>query len=98
MRAFLSLLAALAAASPAAGAQPPWWMDQPVIASIGYVQAEAPANRASFSATFQAVDPPAANATRAVAEQVRALDARLASYGAQRLEVQANFSTQPLYQ
>ena len=34
----------------------PWWMREPIIASTGQVRTEVPANRASFSASFQAVE------------------------------------------
>ena len=51
----------------------PWWMRDPVIASIGYVRVELQANRAGFNATFQVVDRSVAEASRKAADQVRAL-------------------------
>lgn len=52
----------------------PWWMREPVIASMGSVRAEVPANRAGFSASFSEVAKTAPDATRRAAERVRELD------------------------
>lgn len=76
----------------------PWWMQQPVIASIGMVRTEVPANRASFSASFTAVGKTAEASRSAAGEQVRAIDAALAKLGASRVRVNTNFSTTPLYE
>lgn len=100
-------LALLSGALPA-GAQPvapgaqrfdpaPWWMAQPVIASIGYVRFELRANRASFSANFQAVETTAAAAQRRAAQQVRGLSDALRAYGVERVRVTTILSLQPLY-
>ena len=75
----------------------PWWMRDPVIASIGYVRLETPANRAGFSATFMNVERSAADASRAAAERVRALSQTLAAYGADKVRVETTISTRPLY-
>ena len=62
MRAALGLILALAGLSVPAAAQTvgvispspygpePWWMREPIIASLGTVHTQAPANRASFEA------------------------------------------------
>jgi hypothetical protein len=112
MRASLLLAAALApvlfAASPAQAQTPPaelgaryvpapWWMREPVIASIGHVRAELPANRAGFSATFQSVESTAAEATRKSADQVRALGRSLAAFGSDKVQVETTFHMRPLY-
>ena len=34
----------------------PWWMRDPVIASVGHVRTEIPANQSGFSAAFQSID------------------------------------------
>lgn len=75
----------------------PWWMRDPVIASVGYVRAEVPANRAAFSATFRSVERSAADASRKAADQVRALSQALAAYGVEAVRVETTLSTQPLY-
>jgi uncharacterized protein YggE len=75
----------------------PWWMRDPVIASIGYVRVELQANRAGFSATFQSVDRSVAEASRKAADQVRALSQTLAAYGVEKVRVETSLSTQPLY-
>ena len=75
----------------------PWWMRDPVIASIGYVRVELQANRAGFSATFQVVDRSVAEASRKAADQVRALSQTLAAYGVEKVRVETSLSTQPLY-
>ncbi|ADK99755.1 SIMPL domain-containing protein [Brevundimonas subvibrioides] len=75
----------------------PWWMRDPVIASIGYVRVELQANRAGFSATFQVVDRSVADASRKAADQVRALSQTLAAYGVEKVRVETSLSTQPLY-
>lgn len=98
-----SLIAApaLAQTPPATIGQPyipaPWWMRDPVIASIGYVRTEIPANRAGFSATFMNVERTAADASRVAAERVRALSQTLAAYGVDKVRVETTLSTRPLY-
>lgn len=51
----------------------PWWMRDPVIASIGHVRTQVAANRATFGASFQAIDRSAADASAKAADQIRAL-------------------------
>lgn len=98
-----SLIAApaLAQTPPATIGQPyipaPWWMRDPVIASVGYVRTEIPANRAGFSATFMNVERTAADASRVAAERVRALSQTLAAYGVDKVRVETTLSTRPLY-
>ncbi len=109
MRAFsLALLAALMAVPAAAQTAPatlgdqyvpaPWWMREPVIASIGYVRVELPANRATFSASFQVVDRSAADATQKAADKVRELGAALQAIGAEKVRIVTTFNSQPLYE
>lgn len=76
----------------------PWWMRDPVIASIGHVRAEVTANRATFSATFQTIERTAAEASRKGADQVRALSQALAAYGADAVRVETTLVTEPLYE
>ncbi|WP_298158823.1 SIMPL domain-containing protein [Brevundimonas sp.] len=103
-----ALLLSAVAASPALAQTPPatigqqyvpapWWMRDPVIASIGYVRVELQANRAGFSATFQTVDRSVADASRKAADQVRALSQTLAAYGVETVRVETSLTTQPLY-
>lgn len=75
----------------------PWWMDQPIIASTGYVQAEVQTNRATFSANYQSVEKTSAAATKKTADKVRALGTALAVYGADKVRVETTFEIQPLY-
>jgi len=75
----------------------PWWMRDPVIASIGQVKVEIQANRAGFSASFQSVDRSVAEASRKAADQVRALSQTLAAYGMDKVRVETTLSTRPLY-
>jgi len=75
----------------------PWWMRDPVIASIGQVRVELQANRASVGASFQAIDRSVADASRAAADQVRALSQALAGYGADKVRVETSVTTRPLY-
>ena len=75
----------------------PWWMRDPVIASVGYVRTEVAANRAGFGATFQSVDRSAADASRKAADQVRALSQALAAYGVDKVRVETSLTTRPLY-
>ncbi|MDR3512218.1 MAG: SIMPL domain-containing protein [Caulobacteraceae bacterium] len=76
----------------------PWWMRTPIIAATGEVQTHIPANRASFSAQFSAVDSSVAVATRNVIEQVRALAQTLQAYGADKAQVETGLSITPIYQ
>ena len=75
----------------------PWWMRDPVIASVGYVRTEVTANRAGFGASFQSVERTAAEASRKAADQVRALSQALAAYGVDKVRVETSLTTQPLY-
>lgn len=75
----------------------PWWMRDPVIASVGHVRTEVPANRAGFNATFQSIDRSAADASRKAADQVRALSQALAAYGVDKVRVETALTTRPLY-
>lgn len=75
----------------------PWWMRDPVIASIGNVRVQIPANRAGFQAGFQSVDRSVAEASRKAADQVRALSQALAAYGVDKVRVETSLNTQPLY-
>ncbi len=92
----------LAQTPPATIGQPyvpaPWWMRDPVIASIGQVRVEIPANRAGFNATFQSIDRSAAEASARSAGQVRALSQALAAYGVERARVETTLTTRPLYE
>ncbi|GAW42019.1 oxidative stress defense protein [Brevundimonas sp. SH203] len=75
----------------------PWWMRDPVIASIGQVRVEIQANRAFVSASFQSVDRSVAEASRAAADQVRALSQSLSAYGANKVRVETSVTTRPIY-
>jgi uncharacterized protein YggE len=75
----------------------PWWMRESVIASTGHVRTEIASNRANFSASFQAVERTAADATRIAADKVRALGQALAAYGPQAVRVETTFNMRPLY-
>lgn len=107
MKHSLTLLIALAATAAAAQTPPatigqpyipaPWWMKDPVIASVGNVRAEVPANRASVKARFNKVEKTAGLALTSVAAQVRALDAALAALGRGVVQVETTLSTTPLY-
>ncbi len=108
MRPVLAALLLSAIAAPAMAQTPPatigqqyipapWWMRDPVIASIGYVRVELQANRAGFSATFRNVDRSVAEASRKAADQVRALSQTLAAYGVDKVRVETTLTTQPLY-
>ncbi len=76
----------------------PWWMREPVIASIGMVRTELPANRAQFSAKFNAVAKTADVALTTAAAKVGEIDAGLRKLGSARVRITTTFSTQPLYE
>jgi uncharacterized protein YggE len=98
LAALLTAAAPVAAQTPAIRFDPaPWWMAQPVISSIGYVSFELRANRASFSANFQAVERTAEAAQRRAAEQVRGLSTALRAYGPERVSI-TTINLQPLYE
>ena len=75
----------------------PWWMRDPVIASIGHVRTQVPANRAAFGASFQAIDRSAADAAARAADQIRALSQALGAYGVDAVRVETTVTTRPLY-
>lgn len=100
LAAAFSVLAATAAAqsAPVQGfARAPWWMDKPVIASLGQVWTEVPANRARTSAVYEVVDRDAAVATRGAADKVRALTQALTALG-DRVVITTGFAITPLYE
>ncbi len=76
----------------------PWWMREPVIASVGMVRTEIAANRASFSASFDAVAKTADAALAEAAGKVREIDAALRKSGPERVRIATTFQTQPLYE
>lgn len=92
---------ALAQTPPATIGQPfipaPWWMKDPVIASMGHVRTEVPANRAQFSVRFSVVDKTAAAATSGATAKAKELDAALAALGKDRVRLTTSLSTRPLY-
>ena len=75
----------------------PWWMRDPVVASLGSVRTEVPANRAAFTAQFSAVERDVAEASNAAAKKVREVDQSLRSLGAERVRLTTTFQTRPLY-
>ncbi|MBU6165254.1 MAG: SIMPL domain-containing protein [Alphaproteobacteria bacterium] len=107
MKISLTLLLALTAAAAAAQTPPasigqpfipaPWWMKDPVIASMGHVRTEVPANRANFAARFSVVARTAAEATTAATARARELDAALAALGKDKLRLATTLITRPLY-
>jgi uncharacterized protein YggE len=107
MRLFL-LAAALSAIAGGACAQSetanqafaraPWWMDKPIIASLGQVWSEVPANRARTQAVYEVVDRDAATATRGAADKVRTLTQALTAFGAERAVISTSFTITPLYE
>lgn len=106
MRHALLLAAFLAAPAfaqtpPASIGQPfipaPWWMKDPVIASMGHVRTEVPANRARFAARFSVVEKTAAGATTTATARAKELDAALAALGRERVRLTTSLSTRPLY-
>ena len=76
----------------------PWWMREPVIASVGMVRTEIAANRAQFSASFTAVGKTADAALTEAAAKVRSIDAALRQSGPERVRIATTFQTQPLYE
>ena len=98
----LTATAAAAQTPPASIGQPfipaPWWMKDPVIASMGHVRTEVPANRASFAARFSVVGKTAADATTAATAKARELDAALAALGKDKLRLTTSLATRPLYE
>jgi hypothetical protein len=77
-------------------------MREPVIASIGRVRTEIPANRARFSARFSAsfnvVAKTADAALAAASAKVAEIDAAPRKLGPQRVRIVTTFATQPLYE
>jgi uncharacterized protein YggE len=68
-----------------------------VVAALGEVRTKVPANRASFSAQFSAVERDVAAASNAAAKHVRELDQSLRALGAERVQLRTTFRTRPLY-
>lgn len=111
MRLALAALFALAAPHVAAQTAPavpaplarvyepaPWWMDKPVIASVGYVTAETPANRATLSATYDAVDRDLVTATRAAIQKAKAITGALQAFGPEKVRISSSVNVTPLYE
>lgn len=86
-----------AVVQPRAFQPAPWWMERPIIASVGRVWTETQANRAFLGATYDSVDANAATAQREAAEKVRGLSEALRQYGADQVRVETTLRVQPLY-
>lgn len=97
------LMAGAASAQTAAAPAPraydlaPWWMDKPIIASVGLVWTEIQANRATTSAVYQVVDKDSDVAMKAAADKVRALGQALEAFGADKVRIATTFNITPLY-
>jgi uncharacterized protein YggE len=76
----------------------PWWMRESVIPQTGHVFTELPANRASVSATFLAVDTTVDKAQAKAIAQTRALQTSLAKLGKDSVRVTTGFSMRALYE
>ncbi len=75
----------------------PWWMRDPVVASLGQVRTEVAANRAAFEVRFSVVEKTTAAATGNAAKRAQALDQSLRALGAERVRLTTTFGTRPLY-
>jgi len=75
----------------------PWWMRDPVIASMGQVRTEVLANEASFEAQFSAVRRTSAEATDAAIQSISGATKALKALGVERVQVETKFKTTPLY-
>jgi uncharacterized protein YggE len=76
----------------------PWWMNSAVITQTGFVYAEIPANRASFSARFQTTADTVEKAQAKAIEQTRALNQALDKLGKDAVRVTTGFSMRALYE
>jgi len=100
----LMLAAAPAFAQTAAPAAPspydkaPWWMKSSVITQTGFVFTELPANRASFSASFQTTDDTPDKAQSKAIAQTKALMQALDRLGKDAVRVTTDFSMRTLYE
>ena len=88
----------LAPASASPYDKAPWWMREGVITQTGHVYAEFQANRASFSATFLAVDTTVDKAQAKAISQTKALQETLARLGKDSVRVTTGFSMRALYE
>lgn len=76
----------------------PWWIDKPVMPSLGYITTEVQANRANLSATYDAVDREVASATKTAAQKVKAITGALDAYGPEKVRITTSFTITPLYE
>ncbi len=76
----------------------PWWMNQGVITQTGYVFAEVPANRATFSATFETNAETVDKAQAKAIDKTRALNQALDKLGKDAVRVTTSFSMRALYE
>ncbi|EGF92774.1 hypothetical protein ABI_12110 [Asticcacaulis biprosthecium C19] len=76
----------------------PWWMKESVITQTGFVFAEVPANRATFSANFLSVDDTVEKAQAQSIEKTRALQEVLGRLGKDQVRVTTSFSMRTLYE
>ena len=85
-------------AAPSSYDKAPWWMNSPVITQTGFVYAEIPANRASFSAEFQTTADTVDKAQAKAIERTRALNEALERLGKDAVRVTTSFSMRALYE
>lgn len=76
----------------------PWWMRDSVITQTGYVFAEVPANRATFSATFETNAETVDKAQAKAIDRTRALNQALDKLGKDAVRVTTAFSMRALYE
>jgi uncharacterized protein len=76
----------------------PWWMRDPVIASLGKVELKLPANRARMDVSFSVVDGAVDDAMAAASRKVMGIDGALRNFSAERVRSTTTFVTRPLYE
>ncbi|ESQ93579.1 hypothetical protein ABAC460_00490 [Asticcacaulis sp. AC460] len=93
-----AVLAQTAPGTPYPYDKSPWWMKESVITQTGFVFAEVPANRATFSANFLSVADTVEKAQAQSIEKTRALQEVLARLGKDQVRVNTSFAMRTLYE
>jgi uncharacterized protein YggE len=76
----------------------PWWLGQPVSASMGNAERKVSVNRADLTVTFQGTGKTAAEASRLARGQASLLAQALATLGRDKVRLESSLSITPIYQ
>jgi len=76
----------------------PWWLLEPVSASLGVAERLVPSNRANLTSTYRGLGKTAAEASTAAQTSAAPLADALRTLGADKVRIETSLSVEPVYQ